>query len=327
MILVISFFVLLVLLLLAFYIANKMVRHTNWYKNNFVHTHQFDVPTENKSLDIVNLGSNPALFSLFYEDMRGENWATGSQSPTMDLAILKTYQERLREGGVVLIPIVAFSSCSPYLDKYKPSWHDDKYYARFAKVLGDNDESGRVIPNLARIKRWMKHPLWYNRNAWRFLIRDCNEDNRRWETEQKMQLPELERDADRWMTGWMREFDIKDLNAPLDAKMEKCHEECARMFADIVDYCKKHNFKPYLLFPPVSWVLAERFSDKTKETYIYSFVRRIQSLTEVQFLDYMADKDFSDTSLYFNSFFLNLRGRKLFTRRVVEDIGLSNKKK
>lgn len=316
--LVVSIFVLLAIMFSSFYVVNKMVKRTNWYQNIYAHTHQFDAPTEDKSLEIVNLGSNSALFSLFYEDVRGENWATGNQYSTMNFALLKTYQQRLSDSCVVLIPISQFTSCTPYLDKYA-SWNSDRYYARFVNILAED-----MIPNYDHVKRWVDYPLWYNPGSWRYILWDSEKDDRLWITEQRMQLPELERDADKWMAGWMREFDIDDLNAPLDKEMDECHEECARRYAEIVKYCKEHGYKPYLMIPPMSRVLAERFSDKTKETYIYSFIRRIQKITEVECLDYLTDKDFSDPVLYFNSFFLNYRGRILFTRRVLSDIGLSS---
>ena len=41
---------------------------------------------------------------------------------------------------------------------------------------------------------------------------------------------------------------------------------------------------------------------------------------DVEMLDYTADLSLMDKSLYFNSFFLNAKGRKMFTRRVVADL-------
>lgn len=41
--------------------------------------------------------------------------------------------------------------------------------------------------------------------------------------------------------------------------------------------------------------------------------------------NYTLDSDFQDASLYFDSFFLLMRGRKLFSRRVLKDLGFENK--
>lgn len=41
---------------------------------------------------IVNLGSNPARFAFFYENVNGANLSTGTQDLYMDLCILKQYK-------------------------------------------------------------------------------------------------------------------------------------------------------------------------------------------------------------------------------------------
>ena len=320
-------FILLANLFIVFICLNRLLKQTNWYKNTFIHTKQFVTNSgysidQQRNYDIVNLGSNPALFAFFYEEIKGQNWATGSQGPTMDLQILRYYHSYVKEGGIVLIPIVAFSSCSPYLTHYKPSFRGMSYYARFAKVLEDGLQARKCIPDYEKVCRWMKYPLIYSPKSLFYLVKDVEPDSRHLITEQPMSLLELNNDADRWIEGWKKEFDITDLNDPLDQRMEKCHEECADQFAAIVDFCKERGVKPVLVFPPVSSILASRFSKQAKETYIYSFVRRIQKRTPVEFLDYMECEEFSSCQHYFNSFFLNLRGRKLFTRRVLKDLGI-----
>lgn len=308
-------------------LLNKLVKKSNWYRNIFAHTNQFVTNSGyridlQRNYDIVNLGSNPAIFSFFYEDVKGQNWATGSQGPEMDIEILKYYHSYLKEGGVVLIPIVAFSSCTPFLWHVNTNYLNNLYYGRFAKVLENRLQARRVIPNYKDVVRWIKYPLLCQPSSIKYLVKDVELDNRLKQTEQTLSLLELNIDADRWINGWKHEFNIKELDAPLDKQMEQFHEECADSFAAIVDFCKERSLKPILIIPPMTSILNSRFSDKAKETYIYSFIRRIQKRSDVEFLDYMSHPDFLSPSLYFNSFFLNLRGRKHFTRRVLTDLGL-----
>lgn len=316
-------FIIISILVLGWFICNRLLRSSNWYKNYFIHTKQFQQANEKKILDVVNVGSNPAVFDFFYDDVNGVNWATGSQGPKMDFDILNRYSSQIKDGGVVLIPIVPFSSCSPYLAHYKPSFKGISSIARYIVAMGlSQKEIKKLKGNYKKAYSWLKYPLFFEPKAVRYLYRDVKEDTRNLITDQPMSFYDLNQDADHWINGWKSEFDISDLEAPLDKKMEMCHEECALQFVSIIDFCKEHNLRPILLHPPISRILNEKFSDKTKEIYIYSFVRRIQKKIDVEFRDYISDKDFLSPSLYFNSFFLNLRGRKLFTQRVLKDLGL-----
>ena len=314
-------------LLVLVLLLNKLIKKSNWYKNIFIHTNQFVTNAGyrndlQRNYEIVNLGSNPALYSFFYEHIKGQNWATGSQGPEMDLEILKYYYSYLKKGGIVLIPIVAFSSCTPYLWHKKNRYLGMQYYSRFAKVLENNYQASKCIPNLDKVKMWIKYPLICQPNVFLHLFRNTPIDNRLCITEQTMSCLELNNDADKWIEGWKHEFNIKNLDLPLDNDMEAYHEECANKFVEIINFCKERDLKPVLIFPPMSNVLNARFSEKAKDTYIYSFIRNIQKKTAVDFLDYMCDKRFSSTELFFNSFFLNLRGRKLFTKQVLKDLNL-----
>ena len=54
-------------------ILDKLVKRTNWWRNQYIATSQFvsnmgyrDITIRN--YDIVNLGSNPARFAFFYEN-------------------------------------------------------------------------------------------------------------------------------------------------------------------------------------------------------------------------------------------------------------------
>jgi hypothetical protein len=90
----------------------------------------------------------------------------------------------------------------------------------------------------------------------------------------------------------------------------------------MIDFCIERNLKPVLIIPPMTKYLSCLLTDTIREIYIYSFIREA-NVKNIPFLDYMDDERFSDPSLYFNSFFLNLRGRKLFTKQVLKDLNIT----
>ena len=305
------------------------LKKTNWWNNNFLYTHQF-VSNEGyrrdleRNYEIVNLGSNPALFALRYDDVKGCNWASGTQGPDMDLAILQLYHSYIRRGGIVLIPIVPFSSCSPYLWHHKKVGSDIdrlRYKARFHKILQDGYLPG-TLGDVREVHRWLRNPIRGNWKIIRYIYNDVMPDRRMEISEQPLQYLELRRAARAMMKCWMDEFDLKDLDLPLDERMESCHEECADKFAEIIDFCKERDLRPILILPPITRVLRMMFSDKAVETYIYSFIRRIQKRSKVTLMDYLNDEELSDSSLYFDSLFMNARGRRIFSERVLAELGL-----
>ena len=110
-----------------FLLLNKMLKHTNWWRNQYLATEQFVSNAgyrDNiiRNYDIANLGSNPAHFAFFYEDVKGQSWATGSQGQDMDFEVLKYFHSYLREGGTVLIPIMPFTAISPFLKERPEYW-------------------------------------------------------------------------------------------------------------------------------------------------------------------------------------------------------------
>jgi hypothetical protein len=192
--------ILLILGCCSFFL-NVFLKKTNWYKNIFIYTTQFvsNAGYRNdlqRNYDIVNVGSNPARFAFFYESVLGQNWSTGTQGLVEDLEILKYYFSYIKRGGIVLLPIVPFTSISPYL-KYKPAYTPVSYYAKFVKIL--DYYQVKKMPLFKTVCRFIKYPLFIQPKAFRYLIRDVEKDNRLYLSEQVMQPLELNNDADKWM--------------------------------------------------------------------------------------------------------------------------------
>jgi len=304
-----------------FILMNLLFKLTHSYNNNYVYTGQFVSnmgyrKNLNRNLEIVNVGSNPARFAFFYENIKGVNWSTGTQGLDMDLEILKYYHSYIKEGGYVLLPIVAFSSVSAYIGTDST---DISYYAKFFSIIWNHPGIDRQLYKKA--KRWMKYPLCHNPKLAFKLVHDVEKDDRLQICEQQLCKTELVEDAGWWMDCWKKEFDIKDFNAPLSGDLSEARKKTVAMFREILDFVIERGYKPVIISPPVAKELCELFIPQIKEIYVDSFVREFKDY-DVPYLDYIYDERFSDSSLYFNSLFMNLRGRKLFTNDVLNRLGL-----
>lgn len=309
-------------LLFLLLLLNRLYMHTNHWKNRFVYEKNFISnigyrDNLSRNLDIVNLGSNPAYFGIFYEKVRGQNWSTGSQGLDMDFEILKYFHSYLKKGGVVLIPIMPFTAISQYI-KTKPDYWSETYYMKFAKILDPYQTS--MLPGGKHLLRLLKYPLLFDPTLLRFLFSDVNADNRLLVTEQTMTALELEQDAEVWIRNWEKEFDARSMDDFLSERYEKYREESVRIVQDMIDFCVVRDLEPVLITIPVSEYLARKFDADFHKRMITDFVEEVSAIHQTRFLDYMYDERFKDSGLYNGSFFLNRKGRQIFSKQLMEDV-------
>lgn len=306
-----------------FSLLNMLVKKTNWWKNQYKATEQF-VSNEGyrdniiRNYDVVNLGSNPARFAFFYDKVKGQSWATGSQGQDMDFEILKYYHSYLKKGATVLIPIMPFTAISTYL-KERPEYWDMTYYSKFAKIL--DKEQVNHFPGGNVLRKYLKNPLRYNKGSLRYVFCDVQLDNRYQLAEQPMMKMELEQDANKWVVGWLKEFKIRNLNDVLEDRWKKYYDEALELNKRIVEFCLERDLKPVFICVPMTKHLSDLFPVGFYQHMIKDFVNQANCYN-IPFLDYTYNESLQDDSLYFNSFFLNLKGRKLFTRQVLNDLGI-----
>lgn len=310
------------LALVALLALNKFVKRTWWYRNIFAHTTQFVSNAGyreelTRNYEIVNVGSNPALYAFFYENVAGQNWSTGTQGLDMDLEILKYFHSYVKKGGYVLLPIVPFSSVSGYLKSENAAM---EYVVKFVKIL--DGLQTRNMPKANDARMFIRFPLFLRPQSILRLFRDAQPDTGYTESEQTMQYIDIMRDAKKWMDKvWKPEFAIKDFTAPLTPALVEGRKLSVAMFRNLLDFCLERELKPIIVSPPLSKALCELFTPDIKEIYVDSFVREFKDYG-VPFFDYTYDERFTDNSLFRNALFMNLRGRKLFTREVLHRLQL-----
>jgi len=300
---------------------------TDWYKSFFVDLNHEIYPdntwyrTHNeRNFDIINIGSSGGKWAFDYTEtgIKGMNWAQQPQTLYEDYQLLRHYHSILRKDGYVLITIMPFTG----LNK-KTDIRDAMKYLKI-------DTQGEPIQPFMYRKacRYAEYPILFGKPAIKALIKfllrkektnfitqnmDCN----------PMTNDELERDATQWMNGWKSQFNIADIEAPLTEQNIKGRDYRVNLMRDLIDFCNERSYQPVYIIPPVTEYLAKHFTSRFREIYIYDYLHQVDR--HILMLDYSKDKEFNDSSLYFNSFFLNFRGRKLFTKRVLTDLGIIEK--
>lgn len=295
------------------FIANVMYKHTNHFNNLFVDVRKYwDMDLFPKNLQVVNLGSNHSKFGFDYSEtgINAMNCAVGPQTFEYDFAILRKITPNLAIGARVLIPVCLLNF---FLYRQKPRSIHVKYYTFLAKDdIVDYSKMEQI--------KLLKFPLIFNPRLLRYVLRDVEKDTRLELTENPMKdAATLNKDADRWIGCWNREFDITLPTPNLSEENKSDIQQNIRILREMLEYCKMHSFKPIITILPVTDYLSSRFTDEFIQEHILRYINAANTV-KAPVLNYLNDKRFTSSELYINSFFMNKKGRKIITKEIINNI-------
>lgn len=295
---------------------------TNWYKNLFFD----DVYPGNywyrehseRNFDLINLGSSGGKFAFDYNGfkVKGMNWAQQPQTLLEDYNELRNFHSILRKGGYVLIVIMPFTSLNKQTGVYDA--------LKYLKIACHEPIECHLYD---KATRYAQYPILMGKPAIKALARyllgkDVPRNNNAFSMVEHnpMTIEQLEKNAKHFVDGWKQQFNIEEFDAPLTEENKKGRAYRIELMRTIIDFCTERSYRPVYIIPPVTYHLSKYYTDLFLETYIYSYLKEVNR--NVVLLDYSKSKDLLNDDLYFNSFFLNKRGRELFTKKVLTDIGL-----
>ena len=297
--------------LLAFFM-NALYKRTNDYRNIFADTEKFrnddNIPN---GLQLVNLGSNHPKFGFNYDglNVKAMNWAVGPQSLEYDFAILRKECHHLTDKATVLIPI-----CVLNFFLYRHPFGDHlKYYG----ILPEDD----IVGYSKKTKlTHIDYPLLFHPKKLKRLIKDVpTASDRLLVNRNPMNEEQLKADADFWINCWNREFDI-DINNLVLSDINKTNiKRNIHLLNEMIQFCLDRKLRPVICILPVTDYLGSRFSEDFVKNQILAYVNEANT-QKCPVLNHLKDSRFTDSSLYINSFFFNLHGRKQFTKMIIEEL-------
>lgn len=309
---------------------NYILKQTQWYRNMLVDPDHEIYPDNlwyrnhnERNYDLINLGSSGGKWAFDYSGTRvkGMNWAQQPQTLLEDFNLLRHYHSILREGGCVIITIMPFSGLN------KKTGLMDAF-----KYVNIDCQGEPIQPYMYKeAYKYAKYPILFKKQAIKALLRylsgrekpRTNPDSAL--DHNPMSSEELDANALGFINGWKRQFGITDFEAPLTPQNREGRRYRVSLMRELIDFCKERGYRPVYVIPPVTGHLSRYYTPKFEELYVYGFLREVGR--DVELLDYSKDEAFSDDALYFNSFFMNAKGRKLFTLQVLADLGLCPLKK
>jgi len=307
------FFLLLMLMIKPVcLVLYKVILKTNWCRKQVDNELKF-IRRISCELDVCNLGSNSGRYAFSYSDtgLKGENWALGPQTLAYDFRVLKNYHSYLKEGATVLIPVCPLSSC---IIDFEEDSNNFKYYSFLHPGYILNFSKATKL-KLIRKAETVYHVTFF-RVVLKRLVKNLMGMERKSMSDQK-----LEFDANRWINNWKKQFEIEDMDGLVSKKNLETIGSNTDLLRNMIVFCLERNLKPVIVLPPVTSALSSKFPAVFRENYIYSFIRNANTY-QIPFLNYMDDEFLSDPALYFNSYFLNVKGRKLFSQTILRDLHL-----
>lgn len=298
---------------------NRQVKKTNWYKNTLLDpsnypNNEWYRTHEERNYDVVNVGSSSALYAFDYSQspVKAFNWALQPQSMEYSYNLLKNFHSILRPKGIILIPLGPFSGLSVF-DKWAQT-ANDKYFGILYPELIDNYEE---------VSKRRNYPLFTSPLvAIKRLLKDVSAKPATLQERRALhQTDQFAADAKRWIQLWKKEFNILDLDSELSPENKEGMEHRIALLHEMIEFCLERDLKPVIVNPPVHPELNKYFSSDFKQHYIFQFVEQANT-SNVPFFDYMDSADFTDDSLFTNSFFLSKKGAMLFTAKVLGKLNL-----
>jgi hypothetical protein len=265
-----------------------------------------------QNMEIVNLGSNQPKFAFDYSEtgMLGMNWAVGPQAFEYDFRILKKFCNFLNHNAFVIIPVCLFEF---FLYRYPYDSANYKYY----KILDSAHINNYSLwTKLTRID----YPVLTAGYKLLRIIKDVP-PNRGLEIDHNpMNEREMKRDAEKWISGWLKQFSLDNLEPiVLSEENRRSIEKNIAILSEIIDFCLEQNYRPVVMLLPVTKALRDLLPESFIHEYILGNIKKANK-KNIKTLNYLDDDRFVMPELYFNSFFFNKTGRKYFSKTITEEL-------
>jgi hypothetical protein len=290
---------------------NYLFKKTNFYKNQFIDTEKFLVPIP-QNLGIINLGSTQPKFAFDYSetDMLGMNWAVGPQSFEYDFRILKKFYNYLKKNAFIIIPICPLKY---FLYRYPYDSANYKYYKIF---------EGTLINNYSLWTKFLHidYPVLTAKYNLLRIVKDVPPDQRLEIEYNPLNEQEMRQDAEKWIIGWLNQFSLDNFeHIILSGENRQSIEKNIVILQEIIDFCLEKKYRPIIMMLPVTKALHDLLPESFVHEHILENIKRANT-KNIKMLNYLGDERFAMPELYFNSFFLNKKGRKYFTKTFAAEL-------
>lgn len=284
----------------------------SWFYINYVNDRTVKFMEYNKlpdnSVDIVSLGSSHGKYGLSLWEKNQVNLGLDQQGFYYSLKLLEKYENKIKSGAIVIIPISIFSF------NESDDYSKDETYRNYVNLLDKKDirknlkeseyfliKEFSVIYPPARLIETIKY--FFNKNINKnYITYNENLRGKALEIEAKK--------ADSHIKGFKEENILRGIDRLIET----------------LTYVENKNFIPILCVIPTYYLYNEELENIDKDIFsnkITKNIKKVENLLQKNyiFLDYSHDERFENNVEYFmDDDHLNEKGAEYFTKILLEDI-------
>lgn len=139
-------------------------------------------------------------------------------------------------------------------------------------------------------------------------------------------LDEIQKRVDKLIEGWEKvayPFTIRNYSPENKSdSMQKRLRRSVDLHQAIIDYCLTNGWRPVLVGLPCCKELGSSIPYEFVNDCFLKCVRSLSGNNDIPFLDYSTDEELSSIQNYLDIWYLNYAGRQVFTRMLIDDLGL-----
>lgn len=286
----------------------------SWIYINYVNDRTVKFMEYNKlpdnSVDLVVLGSSHGKYGLKLWEKNQMNLALESQGMYYNLKLLEKYENKIKSGAKIIIPLSVFSFYEP---DYNEQLKNDNY-KNYVNLLYKKDIGGALKSSEYFLQK--NFSVLYPPNR----LKETIEIFFKWIEEKKF-------DKNRMLYIENYRGEKFKENAKEHAKghisKEKIDSKYGIKYAkEILELCKKNSWEYIYVIVPCHRFYLEELEKIEKDIINYRIYNNLNIITsEYIILDYMKDDRFYENEEYFlNADHLNEKGAEYFTKILLNDI-------
>lgn len=266
-----------------------------------------------KHLKIVCIGTTQAFFAIDFSDcsVPAFNMSLWLNYFTYSKRLLEKYSNRIEPHATILITL----QYPIFLCSEKCSFTRDNAL-QYSKILFGKDPHVSVLRQC--LYRIIPDSCFSTNNF--DSIRQVELRNKKMN---HLKIWELEQYVENTKNAWEKEIECDNLREN-SGVITQFHKDRLKTSIDhvieIIDLCRKNDWNPILVSLPFSKIFNDRIPEEFKQNCYFQCIEELIKRTNCKWLDYMQDKRMDDINNYMDVWWLNERGRKKFTKIVLNEI-------